>query len=102
MANFNVFTPVKATVKIAASSSANGSNLNWSGEDRELRIVNTLNEVVFLKLSSQDDSTDATTSDFPIGPLATEVIGCGPTQDYASVITASGSGDVYLTEGKGA
>lgn len=102
MANFNVFTPVGATKKIAATSSTGNVAINDMGAvDREVRVYNNLDEVVFIKFGVGSTLTAAVT-DLPIGPKATEVFSINPATTYVAAISASGSGNVYFTEGQGA
>lgn len=103
MADFSIFTPVGATKKIAVTSSTGNVALSdmGAGADRVVRVYNDLNEVIFIKFGFASTLTAAVT-DLPIGPKATEVFEINPATTYVAAISASGSGNVYFTEGKGA
>lgn len=101
MANFNVFTPMASTKAIAASAATANVALDRANEDRSLRVYNDLNEVVFITFGVASTLV-ATASDLPIGPKATEVFEINPKTSYVAAITASGSGNIYFTEGQGA
>lgn len=101
--SYSIFTPMAATKKIAASTSAADVALAMGNDliSREVRVYNDLNEVVFIKFGTATGD-DAAVTDLPIGPLATEIFTISSVFTYVSAITASGSGNIYFTEGRGA
>ena len=100
MANFNLFTPLSPTKKISASSSSSRVALDLPNVGRAIRVYNDLSEVVFIEFG--DSTVTATTGSLPIGPKATEPFECPQRASHVAAITASGSGNIYFTEGQGA
>ena len=98
----SVFTPVGATVNIAAATTtANVARTSLDlREGAQVRVCNSGSVVAFVAFGDSG-ATATTTTSMPILPNTVEVFTVNPTQTHMAAITASGSTTLYLTTGVG-
>jgi hypothetical protein len=89
---------VSATVTIAAGTTSAHAALLGTGE--AVLVYNASSAIAFLRFG-MDGSVPATSADMPIPPGARMLIHAGEFAKSASVVLASGSGNVYLSRGQG-
>lgn len=100
-----VFTPTGNTVNVTADSSGASVALTILGGtsqqgSRSIRVYNALSEDVFIAFGDSSITT-ATTTGVPIPAGGVEVFEVSPKATHLAARTASGSGSVYATSGRG-
>lgn len=89
-----------STVAISASTTSAGAALVGLTKSQDcLRIMNDTSVTVFVRLGT--GSQTAVTTDLPVLAKSVELFGIDPDETHVAVITASGTGTVYATVGKG-
>lgn len=100
------FTPIGPTVSVTANTPTPGSVQVLPGDvigsqgEYQLRVVNPVgNPMVFLKFGGSAVAAAAT--DIPMLPGTIEVFSLSSAQQFMSALSATGSGTVYATLGRG-
>lgn len=93
------FAPTSAaTAAIAATTTSAAVNLD--AYSNAVRVVNAGPNFAFLKFQTQAAPVDATLTDMPLAPGATETFTIG-SADRVAAICATGTAALYFTNGEG-
>jgi hypothetical protein len=95
------FTPLGATVNIAANTSTGNVALTTMNDlgGKDVRVYNAGAATVFVNFGIS--TVTAATTDMPVPAGAIEVITVGPAVTHAAAITSAGTATVYFTSGRG-
>jgi hypothetical protein len=99
--SFTIFTPIGATVNIAATGTSGAVALSAvTNQSRSVRVRNKSAVEMFIEFGA---STVAATlaASVPVGPGATEWFEIGGAVTHVAAITEGGTGTIYFTEGRG-
>jgi hypothetical protein len=98
-----IFSPIGATVNIAATTSTGSVALTSfdSLHETQVRIANAGTVPVFIAFGTSTVTTTAAAG-MPIMPGTAEVISVNPRHTHVAAITGSSTATVYFTTGSGA
>ena len=99
----HAFTPYGSNttaVSVSGTTASGALNLPSATMGSTVRVYNGTSVVVFIQFG--DSTVTATTANMPIPAGGVEVFAIGSAITYIAGITASGTGTLYATTGRGA
>lgn len=97
------FDPIHPTSNLAVTDVSDNVEMprpEKAGTERSIRVVNTGDELAFVRFGDETVSADETTG-MPIPAGVVEVFQMDTNHTHAAGITASGTTTLYFTRGRG-
>ena len=99
----DIFSPYgtdTTAVSVSGTTAAGALNLPTAPMPSSVRVFNATSVTVFIQFGIS--TVTATTANMPIPAGGVEIFEIGPAVTYIAGITASGTGTLYATTGRGA
>lgn len=94
------FFPAYGTGKVITTSATATQNLTVPADSKQLCLTATGN-ACYVRLTTSDDTSAATTADFLVPVSTPRTISKGPEQTRISVISPGGAGTLHFIGGEG-